>query len=227
AAVAGVEGEPSRAVAAQTGLFGVREQLADVVPEADVGGRARARRLADGGLVHFEHPVEMLPAVDRVAADRFRLAARALAVQAGRVIVQRAARERARARSGHAGDTYEPLQGDLDVDVPQVVQGRALDAYHGLGRAGPAVLEQRMSQRFGQAAAGDRLGVPEQRLHATRCDDAPAVHAGAGPEVDHVLGAADGVLVVLDHDDGVALALEFREGVQQHAVVARMQPDRR
>ena len=34
--------------------------------------------------------------------------------------------------------------------------------------------------------------------------DVAAMHAGAGADVEHVIGQADGVLVMLDHDHGVA-----------------------
>ena len=42
-----------------------------------------------------------------------------------------------------------------------------------------------------------------------------------------MLGAADRVLVVLDHDQRVALGAEARERVEQDLVVARMQADGR
>ena len=42
-----------------------------------------------------------------------------------------------------------------------------------------------------------------------------------------MVGATDRVLVVLDDDERVAFRLELRERVEQHAVVARMQADRR
>ena len=58
-------------------------------------------------------------------------------------------------------------------------------------------------------------------------DDVAAEASGARPEVDHVLGAADGVLVVLDHDQRVALGAEARERVEQDLVVARVQADGR
>ena len=48
-----------------------------------------------------------------------------------------------------------------------------------------------------------------------------------GPRSMQVIGAADRVLVVLDHEQRVALAAELLERVEQHAVVARMQADRR
>jgi hypothetical protein len=55
-------------VAARLGLQRVGEQLADGVPEADVGGRAGARRLADGRLVHLEHAVDGAEAFDGAAS---------------------------------------------------------------------------------------------------------------------------------------------------------------
>ncbi|CAK9134584.1 unnamed protein product, partial [Ilex paraguariensis] len=63
AAFAGVEREAAGRVAARLGLqrFGI--ELADGVPEADVGGRAAARGLADGGLVHFQHAVNAFEAL--------------------------------------------------------------------------------------------------------------------------------------------------------------------
>src|SRR5258708_6796322 len=51
--------------------------------------------------------------------------------------------------------------------------------------------------------------------------------AGTRPEVDHVLRAPDGVLVVLDHHQRVALGLELLEDIEQDAVVAVMQADGR
>ena len=53
-----------------------------------------------------------------------------------------------------------------------------------------------------------------------------AVDAGAGADVEHVIGGADGVLVVLDHDHGVAEVAQALEGFQQARVVALVQADR-
>ena len=56
--------------------------------------------------------------------------------------------------------------------------------------------------------------------------DLAAVDAGAGADVDHVVGGADGVLVVLDHDHGVAEVAQPLERLQQPRVVALVQADR-
>ena len=52
-----------------------------------------------------------------------------------------------------------------------------------------------------------------------------AVDARAGAEVDHVIGGADGVLVVLDHDHRVAEVAQAFERFQQPVVVALVQAD--
>ena len=56
---------------------------------------------------------------------------------------------------------------------------------------------------------------------------AAAALARARPDIDDVVGAADGVFVVLDHHQRVALVAELAQGVEQDPVVARMQADGR
>ena len=58
-------------------------------------------------------------------------------------------------------------------------------------------------------------------------DDLAAVHAGAGADVDDVVGLADRLLVVLDDDHGVAGVAQVLQRGQQPVVVALVQPDRR
>ena len=49
--------------------------------------------------------------------------------------------------------------------------------------------------------------------------------AGARPHVDEVVGGADGLLVMLDHEDGVAEIAQALQRHQQPLVVALMQAD--
>ena len=69
--------------------------------------------------------------------------------------------------------------------------------------------------RHQAAPAGDGAGV----------DNVAAVLPGARTDVDHVVGRADGLLVVLDHDDGVAQVAQALEGGDQPLVVALVQAD--
>ena len=57
--------------------------------------------------------------------------------------------------------------------------------------------------------------------------DLTAVLAGTGADVDDPVGRADGVFVVLDHDQGVADVAESHQGLDQPVVVALVQADRR
>ena len=67
----------------------------------------------------------------------------------------------------------------------------------------------------------------EQALDRAGVDDLPAVLTGAGADVDDPVGGADRLLVVLDHDQGVAEVLEPDQGLDQPLVVALVEPDRR
>ena len=58
-------------------------------------------------------------------------------------------------------------------------------------------------------------------------DDCAAVDAGAGTHVDDMIGGADGFFVVLDDDHGVAEVAQVDQRIEQPAVVALMQADRR
>src|SRR3712207_3566857 len=68
--------------------------------------------------------------------------------------------------------------------------------------------------RHGSLVAGDLLG-------RARGDDLAAVRARGGAEVYDVVGPPDGLLVVLDDEDGVAEVAQRRERLQQLLVVAR------
>ena len=56
-------------------------------------------------------------------------------------------------------------------------------------------------------------------------DDFAAEAAGSRTEVDEVVGGGDGVLVVLDDDEGIALVAEGDEGFEKGGVVAWMEAD--
>jgi hypothetical protein len=51
------------------------------------------------------------------------------------------------------------------------------------------------------------------------------MHAGAGADIDHMVGLEDGVLVMLDDDHGVAEVAQMLQRLQKPGVVALMQAD--
>ena len=58
-------------------------------------------------------------------------------------------------------------------------------------------------------------------------DHIAAVRSGARADVDQIVGGADAVFIVLDHDDGVADGLQALERADQAGVVALVQADGR
>ena len=93
-------------------------------------------------------------------------------------------------------------------------------------RAGRAARLRGMHERIAQEFSGDRRGIVLELLDGAERHHLAAAHAGAGAEIDDVVRAADGVLVVFDHHQRVAMFREFGQRVEQHLVVARMQADR-
>jgi hypothetical protein len=76
AAALDVEREAARLVAARARLGGLREEVADHVEQAGVGGRVRARRAADRRLVDGDDLVELLDPLDLAVRARLRWRAR-------------------------------------------------------------------------------------------------------------------------------------------------------
>jgi hypothetical protein len=94
-------------------------------------------------------------------------------------------------------------------------------------RAVRTALGDRHHEFAGEILAGDRVGVADQVLDLALRDDVAAVDAGAGADVEHMVGGADGVFVVLDHDHGVAEVAEPPQRFKEAGVVALVQADAR
>ena len=84
-----------------------------------------------------------------------------------------------------------------------------------------------MAHRVQQVAAGLRVGTLHDAGQRSLGDQRTAALAGARPDVDDVFGVADGVLVVLDHHQRVALVAQAAQRSEQDRVVARVQSDGR
>ena len=79
--------------------------------------------------------------------------------------------------------------------------------------------------RAAQVAGRQALLALGQALVRAVVDDAAAVAPGAGPQVEHPVRAADGLLVMLDDEHGVARVAQLLQGLQQADVVAVVQAD--
>ncbi len=82
-------------------------------------------------------------------------------------------------------------------------------------------------QFAGEIAAGQRDVRLHDLLRGSRGDHMAAKLAGAGAQVDHIVGMADGVFIVLHHQHGITEVTQRFERLDQPLVVALVQPDRR
>ena len=114
--------------------------------------------------------------------------------------------------------------GTAHVDVLEVVFAGAADR-QGAGRLA-ALLRDLDPALAGEVLAGQRGRVLGDLLRRPGGDDVAAVFAGAGAEVDEVVGGHHRPLVVLDDDHRVAEVAEPVEGRDQLLVVALVEADR-
>ncbi|MPL73132.1 hypothetical protein SDC9_18925 [bioreactor metagenome] len=217
-----VEAEPPRLVAARLRLGQARKPVANGGEGAGIGRRVRARRAPDRALVDVDHLVEMLEALDRLARRR-RLAR---AVQSHRRgLEQGLDRQRRLAAARDAGDADELAERKVDGHVLQVV-ARGLDHGELLAVALAALDRHLDAAGAGKILAGERGGIAGDLLGRAMGDDAAAMHPRPRTDVEDIVGLADHVLVMLDHQHGVARVAQVLQRVDQPVVVALMQPDR-
>ena len=216
-----VEGEPSRLVAPDPCLLRLAEELADGVEHPRVGGRVGPRRAPDRRLVHVDDLVDRFGALDRAVAAGDDLGVVDALHEAA---VEDVVHQRRLAGAGHAGHRDEAAQGQLHVEVLQVVLTGIPDDDPVLARLAPH-LGHRDRQLTRDVAAGQRPLGGFELSQRPRAHDLPPVLTGARTDVDDVVGDPDGLFVVLDHDDRVPEVAQAQEGVDELAVVPLVQPD--
>ena len=79
----------------------------------------------------------------------------------------------------------------------------------------------------GEIIGGQALGAGEHLVQLAVADDMAAMDAGAGAHVDHIIGVADRILVMLDDEHGVAEIAQPVERDQQPLIVALVEADAR
>ncbi len=130
------------------------------------------------------------------------------------------------AAAGNAGDHDEAAQRKFDRDVLQIVLARAVHDQF-LAVAVAASGGRFDPDRAGKILAGERSGISFDFARSAGGHQLPAQAAGAGSEIDHVIGALDGFGIVLHHQHRVAEIAQTRERIEQAVVIARVQPDGR
>ncbi len=132
--------------------------------------------------------------------------------------------ERGLAGAGDAGDAAEQAERDLDVDAAKVVDACAFERE--LFAAGfAAELGDGDLRAAGEIFSGDGVGIVADLVDGAGGEQTAAELAGAGTEVEEVVGGADDVGVVLDDEDGVAEVAELFHDADELGGVAGVQAD--
>ena len=187
-----------------------------------VGRRIGARRPADGLLVHGHDLVEAVDALDPLVGADGLTGLVELVLQG---LVEDVVDERALARAGDAGHGRHGRERDADVDRLEVVLAGLADdepaARLAAGRRdGHRSLAPEVLGRQGIGGIQDGRERPFGDLEA-------AVLPRPGAEVEEIVGRTDGLLVVLDDDDRIALVAQAPEQGDEAAVVALVEADGR
>src|SRR6267154_6889757 len=195
-----VEAEAAGTIAALAGFGEHGEKLADGREDSGIGGRIGARGAADGGLVDLDDFVDLICADDfAMGAGRFLRAIEFLGEGAVENVVDQCGFAGAR----DAGDHGEEAERESDVDIFQIV-GTGTEDLDGVAVGVAARFGDRDLRGAAEIAAGEGFGAGGDFGGLAVGDEIAASIACAGAEVDYEVGAANGVFIVLDYEDGIA-----------------------
>ena len=219
AAVAAVEAELRRGVAALLRHGQHRKQLTHGVPRADVTRRVGACSFANGRLVDKHHIAQVVGAQQAVVcAWGFGGAAKVAHQGRGQHVLYQGRF----ARATDARYTDQALQRELNGQVLQVVFARTLQ-----NQTWRVVSHQTLEPQangFARAQVGTGQGVGGlQGLGRAIEHNAAAAHTGAGTHVQNAVRAQHHRRVVLHHHQGVAGIAQAQHGQVDAVHVARVQ----
>ncbi len=222
-AIAGIEAEGARGVAALTRQRCFRENLAELVKRAHITGRVAARGLADGALVDEDRIAEEISAQQPVVLSRGFRGLAEVACQRG---VEHVLDQRALAAAAHARHAHQALQREGHAHVLQVVVARAFQDQLGRGRVHQLAKARAHLLAAAEVGAGQRVGFARGRGRAVE-DDLPPTLTRPGAHVDEAVCGQHHRRVVLHHHQRVAGVAQPVHGLHDAVHVARVQADAR
>ncbi len=126
-----VEGEAALGISAHFGVVCHGEKIPDMVEHAGIRRRVGSGRAADGGLIDVDDLIDMLQPQNLLVFARAVFGAVQLP---GRRLVENLVDQRGFTAAGYAGYRGNQPDGELDVDIFQVILRRALDLDIPVGR---------------------------------------------------------------------------------------------
>ena len=218
-----VEAEPTRLVSANPGLLGPGEQLPDVVEHTGVGGGVGAGCPPDRRLIDVDDLVDPVHSLQGRVKARRHLGPVHLLHQG---LVEDFVYQGGLPGPRYSGNSDKAPQGELHVQVPQVVlPGTAYQQVIATGR--PSDLGHRDHLLSRKVLAGQRTRALQEPSHVAGVNDVSPVLACTRPDVHHVIGCPDGLLVVLHHDHRVPEVPEALQGLDEAPVVPLVKADGR
>ena len=199
AAALDVEGEAVLLVAPGLGLRAQGKHLADQVEQPRIGGRVAPGRAADGALVNANDLVQLLHALHGVKLPGAGLGP---VEHLGQVLVENLVDQAALARAADPRNAAQHPQGNLHVNVFQVV---LLGPANGEPARGlPPPDGHRDAPDAGEILPREAFRAGLDVLHGALGHNAAAVDARPRAHVHNPVRGVHGVLVVLHHDKRVA-----------------------
>ena len=222
AAALDVEGEAVFLIAPGLGLRAEGKQLADQVKQAGIGGRIAPGRPADGALVDHDDLVQLFQPVH--AVKRARTGLRPVQ-HTGQVLVQDLIHQAALSAAAHAGHAGQHAQGNLHVDMLQVMLRSAVHSQVPGGF--PPLLRHGNELPAAQVLPRQAVRAGFDILRRTLRYDVAAVDARPGANVHNPVRRHHGFLVVFHHDHGIADIPHPPQRCDQLCVVPLVQADGR
>src|SRR6266849_1478415 len=200
-----VEAEAAGAIAALARFGKHGEEIAYRSENTGVGGGIGTRGASDGCLIDFDDFVDLVGAQDfAMRRGRFRRAIELLCERAIKNVID----ERGFAGAGNTGDDEEHAERQRDINFLEIV-GAGAENLNGLSVGAAALIGDGDFRGAAEVLSGEGFRGGFDLLWLALRDEIAAGVARTGAEVDNEVGAADGVFVVLDDQDGVAEIAEM------------------
>ena len=220
-AASGIERERARGQPLRHRFRSSGEKFADPIIKTEIQNRGRSRRTRERRLIDHHDFVNSMRAADRFARADFLVARLSLGRE--QLPIEHVVNQRRFTRTRYTGHAGENAERKIDIDVLKVVFASAGDL-HRRCRSSP-LLRNRNRFPAAQVIGGQRF-IPKQKLieRATKNQLASAF-AATGTDVDQVIGCANDLFLVFDHEEGIAAVAQIVHDANEPADVARMQPD--
>ena len=201
AAALDVEAESTGLIATNLGLLRLGEEVADLVEHTGVRRWVGTRGATNRRLINLHQLVQLIqPLHAAVSTRHLTSTVELVAHHLGQDFVDQGGL----AGPGNTRNAGQHAEGELHVNLLQVVFASALDRHHARLINRTTVLRHRQYPTTREVRTCQRLFAVNNARRFTLVDDLSTVFTGLWPNVDQPIGLANRVLIMLDHNQGIA-----------------------